>query len=88
MLAPFPVPPPRTPHPILLFFASERRHPPTSSSSIPFLWDIKPSQDQSHPLPLMPDKAVLCYRYSSMHRPTHVCSLGGSLVREIYEGSG
>jgi hypothetical protein len=40
-------------------------------SSIPLCWGINPPQDQGPPLPLMPDKAILCYiciwSYGSLH---------------------
>jgi hypothetical protein len=47
---------------------------------IPLQWDIGPSQDQGPRLPLMPDKAILCYicRWSS--GSLHVSSLVGGLV--------
>ena len=32
--------------------------------SISLRWGIEPSQDQGSPLPLTPDKAILCYIYS------------------------
>ena len=47
---------------------------------IPLHWDIKPSQDQGTPLPLMPDKAILCCICSWIHRSLHACSLVGGLV--------
>jgi hypothetical protein len=46
----------------------------------PFSGGIKPPQDQEPPLPLMPDKAVLCYICSGSHGPAHVYTLVGGLV--------
>jgi hypothetical protein len=48
--------------------------------SIYLLWGIKPSQVQGLPLPLMPDKAILCYICSWSHRSLHLYSLIGGLV--------
>ena len=47
-------------------------HPlPLPCPGIPLHWDIEPSQDQGPLLPLMPDKAILCYicfwSYGSLH---------------------
>ena len=39
-------------------------------STIPSHWGIKSPQHQGSLLPLMPDKAVLCYIYSRIHGPT------------------
>jgi hypothetical protein len=41
-------------------------------SSIPLCWGIKPPQDQRPSLPLMPDKATLCYICSWSHGSVHV----------------
>ena len=48
--------------------------PPTHTlqhqpSTIPLHWDIKPPQNQRSPLPLIPDKAVLCYICTWSHGP-------------------
>ena len=48
------------------------------SPSIPLHWCIEPSQDQGPPLPLILDKAILCYIWS--HGSVHVYSWVGSLV--------
>jgi hypothetical protein len=85
MLSPYPVPPLReTPYPISPPPASTRvfLHPPThplSPPSPPFPYigaSIKPSQDQGPLLPLIHDKAILCYICSW----SHVYSLVGGLV--------
>jgi hypothetical protein len=59
-------------------------HPPTYSppnpSSIPLYWGNKLKLDQGSPVPLMPDKAILCYILSRDHGPNHVYSLVGGLV--------
>jgi hypothetical protein len=60
-----PIPPP--------FPASMRVLPP-HQPSIPLFWGIKPSQDQGHPFPLMPDRAILCYICSWSHGSLHVYS--------------
>jgi hypothetical protein len=58
-------------------------HSPTPTwPSIPLHWGIDPLQDQGPPLPLMPDKVILCYIFSGSHGPTHVYSLVGGLVSE------
>ena len=72
MLARFLVSPPDTPFPILPPPASMRvlpTHPPTPASlpCIPLHWGIGPSQDQGPLLPLMPDKAIICYICSWSH---------------------
>jgi hypothetical protein len=68
------------PHPILPPPASMRvlPHPPPRLSTLH--WDIEPSQDQGSLLPLMPDKAILCYICSWNHGSLHVYSLVGGLV--------
>ena len=40
---------------------------PHHHPSIPLHWGIKPSQNQGPPLPLMPDKVILCYICSGSH---------------------
>jgi hypothetical protein len=47
---------------------------------IPLHWGIKPFQDQGPLLPLMPNKAILCYICSWGHGSLHVYSLVVSLV--------
>ena len=51
-------------------------------------WVIEPSQEQGPLLPLMSNKAILCYIYSWSHESHHVCSLVGGLVPESSKGSG
>jgi hypothetical protein len=56
-------------------------HPlPLPGPSVPLHWRIKPSQDQGHLLPLMTNKAILCYISSWSHGSLHVYSLVGCLV--------
>ena len=58
-------------------------HTPTPQphwSSIHLCWGIKPPQDQEPPLPLMSDKAILCYICSWSPVSLHVYSLVGGLV--------
>jgi hypothetical protein len=38
--------------------------------NISLSWGISPSQEQGHPLPLMPDKS--CYKFSWSHGSLHV----------------
>jgi hypothetical protein len=47
---------------------------------------IKPSQDQGPLLPLMPDKAMLCYICGWSHGSLHVYSVVGSLVPGSFGG--
>jgi hypothetical protein len=49
-------------------------------TGIPLHWGIMPSQDQESLLPLMPNKAILCYICDWSHRYLHVYSLVGGLV--------
>jgi hypothetical protein len=51
-----------------------------SDDSIPLYWGIKPSQDQTPLLPLMSNKAILCYICIWIHWSLHVYSLVGGLV--------
>jgi hypothetical protein len=56
-------------------------HPlPPHHSSISLHWGIESLQDQGPPLPLMPDKAILCYICSWSYGSLHVYSLAGGLV--------
>jgi hypothetical protein len=88
MLSPFLVSPLQTPYPVpppSCFY--ECATPPTQPlpphcSSIPLHWDTEPSQDQGPPLPLMPDKAILCYICSWSHGSLHVYSFVGGLAPE------
>jgi hypothetical protein len=73
-------------------------HPPSPCSptyplplpcpGIPLHWSIKPSQNQGPLLPLMPNKAVLCYICSWSHGSLHVYSFVGSLVPGSSWGTG
>ena len=47
---------------------------------IPLHWGIEPSQDQEPPLPLMPDKTILCYICGWSHGSLQVYSLVDGLV--------
>ena len=55
------------------------RHPP-HHHSIPLNWGIELSQDQGPLLPLMPYKAILCYKCSWGQESLHVYTLVGGLV--------
>jgi hypothetical protein len=56
-------------------------HPfPLPGPGIPLYWGIEPSQDQGPFLPLMSDKAILCYICSWSHESHHVFSLINGLV--------
>jgi hypothetical protein len=95
MLSPFLVSPLKSPHPIPFSFTSKRvlphHHPPTHlpphTSSIPLWWSNRSLQDQGPPLPLMPNKAILCYICSWSHGSLHVYSLVGGLVPGCSDGS-
>ena len=55
-------------------------HPlPPPHLCIPLYWSIEPSQDQGPLLPLIPNKAILCYIYVWSHGSLHVYSLVGGL---------
>jgi hypothetical protein len=77
-----PIPSPFCPPPLCVYEgAPPRTHPlPPDHSSIPLHWSNEPSWDQGPPLPLMPDKAILCYICGWSHGSLHVCSLVGGLV--------
>ena len=49
-------------------------------SSIPLCWDIKPPQDQGPAIPMMPNKAILCYICIWSYGSLCVYSLVGGLV--------
>jgi hypothetical protein len=57
-----------------------------SSSGIPLHWGIEPSQDQGPLLPLMPNKAILCYICSWSHGTLHVYSFVGGFVPRSLQG--
>jgi hypothetical protein len=64
-------------------------HPlPPPCPGIPLHWGIKPSQDQGPLLPLMPNKAILCYMCSWSHGSLHMYFLVGGLVPRSSAGSG
>jgi len=69
----FPLPPASIrlfPHPL----------PPISHPGFPLHGRIEPSQDQGFLLPLMPDKAILCYICSWSRASLHVYSMVGGSV--------
>ena len=85
MLSSFLVSSPETPYTCPSPCLYKGAHPPTHSlpppcPGIPLHWGMEPSQDQGPPLPLMPDKAILCYICSWSHGFLHVYSLVGDLV--------
>ena len=84
MLSPFLVSPPQPPIPSPVPFASKSVFP---SHLIPPHWGNKRPQDQGPLLPLMSDKAVLCYIHSWSHGLLCVYSLVGDLVSESSDGS-
>jgi len=53
--------------------------PDLSGLSIPLHWVVKPPQDQETPLPLLPEKTILCYICSRSQGFLHVYSLVGTL---------
>jgi hypothetical protein len=86
ILSPFPVSPLKIPlsHPLSACYY-EGLHPPTHPvppphSGIPLHWGIELSKDQGPLLPLMTDKAILCYRFGWSHGTLLLYSLVGSLV--------
>ena len=81
---PFPAFPSENPlsHPLCFY---EGVPPPTHplsipSSGIPLHWGIEPSKDLGPLLPLMSDKAILCYICGWSHVSLLVYSLVGGLV--------
>ena len=89
MLSSFPVSLLQTPCPSHCFYESAPApiHPlPPHHHSIPLCWSIKPPQDQGLPLPLMPDKAILCYICRWSHGSLHLYSLVGCLVPVSFAG--
>jgi hypothetical protein len=84
MLSSFPVSPQQTPSPTHPRFYENT--PPSTHPLLPhypsiFLcWGIEPSKDQGPSLPLMPDKAILCYICSWSHGSLHVYSWVHGLV--------
>ena len=90
MLSPFLIPPQNLhpPPPLSLRGCSSTYPLLPHLSSIPLHWGIKPPQNQGLLLPLMPDKAILCYICSWSHRSLYVYSLVGGLVPGSAGGSG
>jgi hypothetical protein len=89
----FPGYPLEAPYPILLPSASMRVLPnPLThsclSTRILLHWSTEASQDQKPLLPLMPNKAILCYICSWSHESLHVYSLVGGLVSGSSGASG
>jgi hypothetical protein len=87
----FPVSPPQAHHPTLSPCLYEGAPPPTYSlpphhPSIPLHWGTQLRQGQGDPLPLMSDKATLCYICSWSHGSLHVYSLVGGLVPGSSQG--
>ena len=76
----------------LLLWGCSPTHPPTHplqphGPSIPLCWCIKPLKDQGPDLPLIVDKAILCYICSWSHGFCYVYYLVGGLVIWSSEGS-
>jgi hypothetical protein len=86
--------PTQTHYPIPSPLASMRVIPHSSTQlllprpCIHLLWGIKHSQDQGPLLPLMPDKATLCYICGWSHGLLHVYSLLSGLVPGSSGGRG
>jgi hypothetical protein len=80
MLSPFLVSPPKAPYPTPPYPCSPTYPLPLPYLGIPLQWDIEPSQDQGPLLPLMSNKAILCYICSWSSGSLHVYSLVGGLV--------
>ena len=82
MLSPFQTPPPETLYsiPPPCFDKGAPCSPPIHSHLLalvfPYTW---PSQDQAPLLPLMPNKAILCYIWGWSHGSLHMYSLVGGL---------
>ena len=94
MLFPFWVSPLQSPYHITSpHFLYENVYSPTNPlpphhSSIPLHWCIQPPQYQGPLLPLMLDKAILCYICSWGLASLHVYSLVGGLFAGSSGGSG
>ena len=83
---------PETPYPIPSTCLYEGVATPSHSlftpyPGIPLHWGIKLSHEQGPLLPLMPDKAILCYICSWSHGSLHLYSLVGNLVSGSSERS-
>lgn len=69
------------PYPFLYEGAPSPTYPlPPYYYSIPLCWGIKPPQDQGPPLPLLSDKAILCYICVWSHESLPVHFLVSGLV--------
>ena len=85
-----PIPPQKLPIPSSCFYGGINTHPfPPPYPVIPLHWGIEPSRDQGPLLPLMPNKAILCYICGWCHGSLHML-VGGSVSRSsgVGEGSG
>ena len=94
MLSPFSCPPPQKPTippPSPCFYEGapyiSTHTPLPPCPGIPLHWDIEPTQDQEPLLPLMPNKAILCYICRWSHGLFHVYPLVGGLVPGSPRGS-
>ena len=78
MLSLFPISPPQTPYclsPTLCFYedAPQPADPLLPQRpSIPLSWVMEPPQDQGTSLPVIPNKAILCYISSWSHGSPNV----------------
>jgi hypothetical protein len=73
-------------HPSACFYEGfpTSTHPlPPYHPHIPLHWGVKPSRHQGSLLPLMPDKAILCYICGWRHGSLHMYSLLGGLVQTL-----
>ena len=90
LLSQFPLLKPSIPSPLTLLLkgCSPTHQLPPHHPGILLYWGIEPPQDQEPLLPLMSDKAILCYISSCSHGALHVYSLVGRLVPGSSRGSG
>ena len=72
MLSPFLISPLKTPYPIPRFPCLPTYPILFPCPDIPLHWGIEPLQDQGSLLPLMSDKAILCYICNWSHGSLHV----------------
>ena len=80
MLYTFLVFPLKTPNPIPRPPAHQPTHCCFPVLAFPYTGSLSQSQDQGPFLPMMPDKAILCYICGWSHGYLHVYSLVGGLV--------
>jgi hypothetical protein len=87
MLSLFWVSPLQNPFPIIptpafmRVFPYPPTHPlPSHHPSIPLCCSLQHPQDQGTPLPLMPDKAIICYICNWSHGSLHMYTMEGGLV--------